>query len=93
MADESLTQSPADESIMFASGDGKVRIEYRFEQKTLWFSKAAIASLYQVTPQAITQHIKAIDEGREPEQKATCKSYLQVQQEGTRQLNRNTLHP
>ena len=35
MADESLTQHPADEFIMFASGDGKVRIEYRFEQKTL----------------------------------------------------------
>ncbi len=47
---------------MFASGDGKVRIECRFEQETLWLSQAAIASLYQITPQAITQHIKAIYE-------------------------------
>jgi hypothetical protein len=77
---------------MFASGDGKVRIECRFESDTLWLPQAAIASLYQVTPQAITQHIKAIYEENELEQNVTCKSYLQVRQEGTRQVSRNTLH-
>lgn len=49
--------------------------------ETLWLSQAAIAALYQVTPQAITQHIKAIYKEGELEQKATCKAYLQVQQE------------
>jgi len=77
---------------MFASGDGKVRIECRFESDTLWLPQAAIASLYQVTPQAITQHIKAIYGESELEQNVTCKSYLQVRQEGTRQESRNTLH-
>jgi len=77
---------------MFASGDGKVRIECRFESDTLWLPQAAIASLYQVTPQAITQHIKAIYEENELEQNVTCKPYLQVRQEGTRQVSRNTLH-
>jgi hypothetical protein len=69
-----------------------VRIECRFESDTLWLPQAAIASLYQVTPQAITQHIKAIYEENELEQNVTCKSYLQVRQEGTRQVSRNTLH-
>lgn len=92
MADERLTQSPAGEFIMFASGDGKVRITCRFEHETLWLPQASIAALYQVTPQAITQHIKAIYEEGELEQNATCKPYLQVQQEGTRQVSRNTLH-
>ena len=77
---------------MFASGDGKVRVECRFEQESLWLSQASIATLYQITPQAITQHIKAIYDEGELEQNATCKSYLQVQQEGTRQVSRNTLH-
>uniref|UniRef100_UPI001659AF0B RhuM family protein n=1 Tax=Escherichia albertii TaxID=208962 RepID=UPI001659AF0B len=40
----------------------------------------------------ITQHIKAIYEEGELEQNATCKSYLQVQQEGNRQVSRNMLH-
>lgn len=92
MTDKHLPPSPAGEFIMFASGDGKVRIECRFESDTLWLPQAAIASLYQVTPQAITQHIKAIYEESELEQNVTCKSYLQVRQEGTRQVSRNTLH-
>ncbi|MGF6566351.1 virulence RhuM family protein [Kosakonia cowanii] len=92
MTDKHLPPSPAGEFIMFASGDGKVRIECRFESDTLWLPQAAIASLYQVTPQAITQHIKAIYEENELEQNVTCKSYLQVRQEGTRQVSRNTLH-
>ncbi|MGB8667955.1 MAG: RhuM family protein [Serratia inhibens] len=92
MADEHLTQSPAGEFVMFASDDGEVRVECRFEQETLWLPQATIANLYQVTPQAITQHIKAIYEEAELEQNATCKSYLQVQQEGARQVSRNILH-
>lgn len=74
MADERLTQSPAGEFIMFASGDGKVRITCRFEHETLWLPQASIAALYQVSPQAITQHIKAIYEEGELEQNTTCKS-------------------
>jgi len=45
-----------------------------------------------VTPQAITRNIKAIYEESELEQNVTCNSYLQVRQEGTRQVSRNTLH-
>jgi len=92
MADGNLTQSPAGEFIMFASDDGEVHVECRFEQETLWLSQATIASLYQISPQAVTQHIKAIYEEGELEQNATCKSYLQVQQEGNRRVNRNRLH-
>lgn len=92
MADKHLTQSPAGEFVMFASDDDEVRVECRFEQETLWLPQATIANLYQVTPQAITQHIKASYEEVEFEQNATCKSYLQVQQEGGRQVSRNILH-
>lgn len=92
MADKHLTQSPAGEFVMFASDDGEVRVECRFEHETLWLPQATIANLYQVTPQAITQHIKAIYEEGELVQNATCKSYLQVQQEGSRRVSRNMLH-
>jgi len=92
MTDKNVTPIPAGEFVLFTSADGKVRVECRFEQDTLWLSQAAIANLYQVTPQAITQHIKAIYEEGELEQNATCKDYLQVQQEGRRQVSRNILH-
>ncbi len=92
MANEHLTSSPAGEFVIFASGDGRVRVECRFEQETRWLPQATIANLYQITPQAVTQHIKAIYEEDELDQNATCKSYLQVQQEGRRQVSRNLLH-
>lgn len=92
MTEELSGQAPAGEFIMFASDDGEVRVECRFEQETLWLPQATIANLYQITPQAVTQHIKGIYEEGELEQNATCKPYLQVQQEGSRQVSRNRLH-
>lgn len=77
---------------MFTSDDGKVRIECRFEQHTLWLSQATIAELYKVTPQAITQHVRSVYEEGELDQNSTCKDYLQVQVEGKRQVRRQITH-
>lgn len=86
MTEELSGLAPAGEFIMFASDDGEVRVECRFEQETLWLPHATIVNLYQITPQAVTQHIKGIYEEDELEQNATCKSYLQVQHKGNRQV-------
>ncbi|HCT8189358.1 TPA: virulence RhuM family protein [Morganella morganii] len=89
---DNLPEAPQGEFILFRSEDGQTRVECRFESDTLWLSQAEIANLYQITPQAITQHIKAIYEEDELVQNSTCKSFLQVRQEGNRRVNRNTLH-
>lgn len=89
---DNLPEAPQGEFILFRSEDGQTRVECRFESDTLWLSQAEIANLYQVTPQAITQHVKAVYEEGELVQNSTCKSFLQVRQEGNRQVNRNTLH-
>lgn len=54
MADEHLTQSPAGEFVMFASDDGEVRVECRFEHETLCLLQTIIANLYQATPETDT---------------------------------------
>jgi hypothetical protein len=84
--------SPSGEFILFQSDDGQVRVECRFESDTLWLSQALIAQLYGVTPQAITQHIRAVYEEGELESGATCKDYLQVQTEGAREVRRQVSH-
>lgn len=89
---DNLPEAPQGEFVLFRSEDGQTHVECRFESDTLWLSQAEIANLYQVTPQAITQHVKAIYEEGELVQNSTCKSFLQVRQEGNRQVNRNTLH-
>lgn len=42
----------------------------------------------QLDKQNITLHIKNIYDDRELEENSTCKNYLQVQQEGRRQVQR-----
>ena len=92
MTDELLPQAPQGEFVLFQSADGRTRVECRFEADTLWLSQAAMAELYQVSSQAITQHIKAIYEEGELVQNLTCKDYLQVQSEGNRTVQRKIRH-
>jgi hypothetical protein len=89
MNDEPLPQS---EIILYQTEDGRTRIQCRFENDTLWLTQAQIAELFQTTPQNVTLHLKAIfAEGELPEL-ATCKDYLQVRHEGSREVSRNLRH-
>ncbi|EGQ8678598.1 hydroxyacid dehydrogenase [Vibrio parahaemolyticus] len=89
---DNIPQAPQGEFVFFTSTDGQTRVECRFESDTLWLSQAAMADLYQVSSQAITQHIKAVYSEEELEQNSTCKDYLQVQLEGGREVKRNIRH-
>ncbi len=53
-------QLPKSEIILFQSNDGQTKIQVRFEDKSVWLTQAAIAELFQTTPQNITLHLKAI---------------------------------
>jgi len=83
-------QSLPDKSqfLLYQTENGQTRIEVRLQYETVWMIQAAIAELYQTTPQNITTHLKAIYNEGELEVTATCKEYLQVQQEGSRKVSR-----
>ncbi|SHG06270.1 virulence RhuM family protein [Vibrio gazogenes] len=89
---DNIPQAPQGEFVLFTTADGQTRVECRFESDTLWLSQASMAELYQVSSQAITQHIKTIYSEGELEQISTCKDYLQVQLEGSREVKRNIRH-
>ena len=89
MSDETLPQS---EFILYQTEDGRARIQCRFENETLWLTQAQIAELFQITPQNVTLHLKAIFAEGELAEAATCKDYLQVRQEGSREVSRNLRH-
>ena len=78
--------------LLYQSEDGHTRVEVRFDGETAWLTQAGLAELYQTTPQNITQHIAAIYSEGELDEAATCKPYLQVRTEGTRQIQRNLKH-
>ena len=76
------------EIILYKTEDGEVKLEVRLENESMWLTQAAMAELFQTTPQNITIHLKAIYAEGELIQTATCKDCLQVQHEGKRQISR-----
>lgn len=92
MAKENITSSPAGEFIMFASGDGKVRVECRFESDTIWLSQATMAELYDKDVRTINEHLINIFSEGELAQKSTIRKFRIVRQEGKRQVSREIDH-
>jgi len=80
------------EILIYQTEDGQTRIDVRLESETVWLTQAAMAELYQVTPQNITLHVRNIYREGELDSEATCKEYLQVRQEGSRKIKRRLKH-
>lgn len=92
MSDKHLTTSPAGEFVMFASDDGRVRVECRFESDTIWLSQAAIANLYDKDVRTINEHLINIFSEGELDQNPTIRKFRIVRQEGKRQVSRQIEH-
>jgi len=88
----STDPQPPSSILLYQTEDGRTRIECRFEGDTLWLTQALIAELFQVTPQNVTIHLKAIYAEGELDPAATCKASLQVRSEGSRSVTRRLLH-
>lgn len=78
--------------VVYQAADGSMQLDIRLEGDTLWLTQAHLAELFGTTPQNITQHIRRIDQEGELSVEATCKKFLQVRQEGSRQVSREVLH-
>lgn len=72
--------------------DGATHLQVRLDGQTVWLTQAEIARLYQTTPQNITLHLKSIFDDAELDEQASCKEYLQVRREGTRDVQRSLKH-
>jgi len=76
------------ELILYQTEDGKTKVEVRLQDETVWLTQRLMAELFQTTPQNITIHLRNIFSEGELEEGATCKDFLQVQIEGSRQIER-----
>ncbi|MEI6757463.1 MAG: virulence RhuM family protein [Chlorobium sp.] len=77
------------EFLLYQNENGKVKIEVRLENETLWLTQQQMADLFQTTQQNISLHLQNIYEEGELEREATHKEYLSVRQEGNRQVTRS----
>ncbi len=83
---------PKGEIVIYTSADGKISLDAKLENETIWLTQDMMAKLFETTPQNITMHIKNIYEDEELEQNSTCKDFLQVRNEGKRTVSRKLTH-
>jgi hypothetical protein len=74
--------------LLYKSGSGDVKVDVLLKDETIWLTQRKIAELFGTSPQNITLHLKSIFEDGELSKNSTCKKFLQVQTEGTREISR-----
>jgi hypothetical protein len=83
---------PAGEIIVYQEKDGKVRVECRFADETLWLSQALIAELFQKDVRTINEHLQNIYADNELEPERTIRKFRIVRKEGEREVARLIEH-
>jgi hypothetical protein len=78
--------------LVYAAEDGKIKIDVRLENETVWLTQQQMADLFQTSQQNISLHLQNIYEEGELDCEATHKDFLYVRQEGSRQVSRSVEH-
>lgn len=68
--------------IIYKTEDGRIKIDVRFENETVWLTQNALAELFQTTKQNISLHIKNIFKEGELRQNSVVKDYLTTAADG-----------
>jgi toxin-antitoxin system, toxin component, fic family len=74
--------------LIYTGQDGLIKIDVKLEEDTLWLTQAQMCELYQTSRTNVVEHIKHIYEEGELQEAATCRTFRQVRQEGSRVVNR-----
>ena len=78
--------------ILYQDDNEITRVSVRFADEDLWLTQNQLADIYCTTRENITMHINNIYADEELAKNPTCKDFLLVRQEGTRQVQRNIAH-
>ncbi len=74
--------------LVYQAEDGKLKLDVRFEDESVWLTQQLMADLFQSSKQNVSHHINSIYEEGELQPEATVKKYLTVRTEGNREVKR-----
>src|SRR2546427_408594 len=87
-APEEPNPQPKGQLLVYAAEDGRMKIEVRLENETVWLTQQHMADLFQTTQQNISLHLQNIYAEGELQPAATHKDFLSVRREGNREVQR-----
>jgi hypothetical protein len=79
---------PQGEVLVYEDRDGRVRVDVRLEQETVWLSLTQMAELFGRDKSVISRHLRNVFQSGELERQATVAKIATVQQEGGREVAR-----
>ncbi|MCX7003146.1 MAG: hypothetical protein NTV22_07730 [bacterium] len=68
--------APHGQLLVYTTADGRIKIEVRLEQETVWLTQQHMAQLFQTTKQNIGQHLKNIFVEGELHEEAVVKDFF-----------------
>lgn len=81
MADLDAIQSDSN-SLLYQSDDGKLRIEVRLQDETVWLTQNAMMELFESSKSNISEHIKHVFEEGELTEKAVVRNFRTTASDG-----------
>lgn len=78
--------------LIYLAEDGKIKIETRLENDTVWLTQDQMAQLFGKGRSTITEHISNIYKEEELDALATRRNFRQVRLEGNRSVERDLEH-
>lgn len=84
-----MEASNNDNMLIYQSADGKIKIDVRFRNETVWLSLDQMATLFGRDKSTISRHVKNVFEEGELPTDATVANFATVQVEGNREVTRN----
>ena len=84
-----MEASNNDNMLIYQSADGKIKIDVRFRNETVWLSLDQMATLFGRDKSTISRHVKNVFEEGELSPESTVANFATVQAEGKREVTRN----
>jgi hypothetical protein len=72
---------PGGELIVYQSDDGRVKLDVRLQDETVWLTQADMALLFQCSTDNVSLHLKNIYEEGELSPRATTEEFSVVRRE------------
>ena len=74
--------------LIYQSEDGRIKLDVRFQNDTVWLTQAMIVELFQSSKANVSEHIANIFAEGELTPESTVRKFRTVRQEGARQVER-----
>jgi hypothetical protein len=78
-----MSEQPTNSQLLiYQSEDGRIKLDVRFEGKTVWLTQQLMAELFQTTKQNISQHLKSVFAEGELVQNSVVKDFFTTAADG-----------